>query len=33
VGMEFSGGSFIDIGTPEGMRRCLAGTRPAALAG
>jgi glucose-1-phosphate thymidylyltransferase len=33
VGMEFRDGSFIDIGTPDGMRRCLAGTRPAALAG
>lgn len=33
VGMEFRDGSFIDIGTPDGMRRCLAGTRPAAMAG
>ncbi len=33
VGLEFRDGSFVDIGTPDGMRRCLAGTRPPALAG
>jgi glucose-1-phosphate thymidylyltransferase len=33
VGLEFRDGSFTDIGTPGGMRRCLAGTRPPALAG
>ena len=32
VGLEFRDGSFTDIGTPDGMRRCLAGTRPPALA-
>lgn len=32
VGLEFRDGSFIDIGTPDGMRRCLAGTRAPALA-
>lgn len=33
VGLEFRGGSFTDIGTPEGMQRWLAGTRPPTLAG
>jgi len=33
VGLEFRDGSFTDIGTPDGMRRCLSGTRPPALAG
>jgi len=33
VGLEFRDGSFTDIGTPDGMRRCLAGTRLPALAG
>jgi len=33
VGLEFRDGSFTDIGTPDGMLRCLAGTRPPALAG
>lgn len=30
VGLEFRDGSFTDIGTPDGMLRCLAGTRPPA---
>lgn len=33
VGLEFRDGSFTDIGTPDGMLRCLAGTRTPALAG
>lgn len=33
VGLEFSDGSFTDIGTPDGMLRCLAGARTPALAG
>ena len=33
VGLEFRDGSFTDIGTPDGMLRCLAGTRPPALVG
>ncbi|HZR48572.1 MAG TPA: sugar phosphate nucleotidyltransferase [Streptosporangiaceae bacterium] len=32
VGLEFRDGSFTDIGTPDGMRRCLAGTRSPVLA-
>jgi hypothetical protein len=33
VGLEFRAGSFTAIGTPDGMRRCLAGARQPAMAG
>jgi glucose-1-phosphate thymidylyltransferase len=33
VGLEFRDGSFLDIGTPDGMRRCLASTKLPVLAG
>jgi glucose-1-phosphate thymidylyltransferase len=29
VGLEFRDGSFVDIGTPDGMLRCLTGAKPA----